>query len=179
MPVSSQFFLEWWHGYKGTPRCGNFKRILTLWDWNGPKQCLYFLVKSHKLKGIKEKVSGTLREDSLLFWFPFFLFPEHCPGGHEAATGVGLWRARQVIVPLQRYVWARCSERVQGFLTVRRLCTWAVAVLQFCTWIGDWHLLILNPWNFSKRLGQEQCQKLSWDKEKSDTSNNKNNNNSN
>lgn len=68
-------------------------------------------------KGIKEIVLGTLREETLLSWFSFFLFPQCSPSGHGTATGVGLWTVRKVTVLIQRHASGRCSERAQGFPT--------------------------------------------------------------
>lgn len=53
-------------------------------------------------KGIKEIVLGTLREEILLSWFSFFLYPHHCPSGHGTATRLGLWTVWKVTVLIQR-----------------------------------------------------------------------------
>lgn len=127
-----------------------FKRILTLWDWNGLRQCLYFLVKSHKLKGIKEMGLGTWRGASLLFRFLFFLFPQCCPEGHEAATwGVVLEEPGTWPFPSQRPVGGRCPERVPSLSQETDCELRPSCPIQ----TGGWHLRNLHLWNFSERLG--------------------------
>lgn len=97
-------------------------------------------------KSIKEMVLGTLREESLLFWFSFFLFPQHCPGGHETATGVVLWTVRQVIVLFQIHAWSRCSEST-GLSRRKEDRPF------FHPRIGSWHQLVLNSWTFLQKMG--------------------------